>query len=157
MLLAILGGSIIFIAIFIYFHYVLLTKNSNYWKKRGVFSPNSTAIFGNLPGQIDGKRHLMYDLDDLYKKYKNEHRAIGIFSFREPRLLIIDPEMVKDVMITHFKHFRASEFNGKLDTSTDRLFGNHPFFLSGDKWTEVRSHIAPSFANTKVSEIFFLS
>lgn len=151
MLLEILGISTVFTVIFVILHYLLLTWNSNYWKKRGVFSPNSHNIFGNLPGQINGKRHLMYDLDDLYKKYKNKHRAIGIFSFREPRLLVLDPEMVKDVMITHFKHFQASEFNAKLDTSSDRLFGNHPFFLSGEKWKEVRSDIAPSFTNCKVS------
>lgn len=132
-------------------HYFLLIKNSNYWKKRGVFSPNPSAIFGNLAGQINGKRHLMYDLDDLYKKYKESHRAIGIFVFREPRLLILDPGMVKDVMITHFKHFQASEFNSVLDGSSDRLFGGHPFFLSGDKWKEFRANIAPAFSNSKVS------
>lgn len=136
-------------------HYVYLLWNSDYWKKLGIFCPNSKALFGNLPGQINGKSNIMYDLDDLYQKYKGKHSCIGIYNFRQPRLLVFDPEIIKDIMIKYFKNFQGTEFHGKIDRSSDPLFGNHPFFLVGDEWKEKRAEISPAFTNTRVSEIYF--
>lgn len=137
-------------------HYVYLLWNSDYWKKRGIFCPDSKALFGNLPGQVNGKRNIMYDLDDLYKEHKEQHACIGIYSFRQPRLLVLDPELIKDIMIKYFKNFQGTEFYGKVDQTSDPLFGNHPFFLVGDEWKTKRSEISPAFTNTRVSDVLFI-
>lgn len=132
-------------------HYVYLLSNRDYWKNRGVFSPNPTALTGDLPGQINGKRHLMYELDDLYKKYKNRHSYIGIFRFRNPRFLVLDPEVAKEILIKHFKNFQATELYGKIDVNSDPLFGNHMFFQVGEEWKKTRQSISPAFSNNRVS------
>lgn len=142
---------LLFICSVLIIHYVYLLWNSDYWKKRGVFSPNSKAIFGNLPGQVNGKRNIVYDLNDLYKAYKDMHMMIGIFSFREPRLLVFDPEIIKDITVKYFKYFQGTELHGKIDHTSDPLFGNHPFVLIGDEWRTKRAEISPAFTNSRVS------
>lgn len=131
-------------------HYVYLLWNSDYWEKRGVFCPDSRALFGNLQGQVNGKRSIVYDMDDLYRKYKGKYSYLGIYQFRQPRLLLIDPAVVKDIMIKYFKHFQGTEFAGMVDKISDPLFGNHSFFLTGDEWKSRRSEISPAFTNTRV-------
>jgi cytochrome P450 family 28 len=147
----VLVNVVLVIAAVLGLHYVYLLWNSDYWKKRGVFCPDSKALFGNLPGQVNGKRSIVYDLDDLYQKYKGQHSCIGIYSFRQPRLLVLDPELMKDIMIKYFKHFQGTEFAFKIDPEKDPLFGNHPFFLVGDAWKSKRNEISPAFTNTRVS------
>lgn len=142
----------LFIFLVLLFHYVYLLWNSDYWKKRGVFCPDSKALFGNLPGQVNGKRNIMYELEDLYKEHKGKHGYIGIYKFRQPRFLVFDPEIMKDIMIKYFKYFQGTEFYGKIDKSSDPLFGNHPFVLVGDEWKQKRSEISPAFTYSRVSQ-----
>lgn len=141
------------IAVILLLHYVYLLSNKNYWINRGVFSPNSGSLMGNLPGQVNGKRNVLYDLDDLYQKYKPSHSCIGIFNFRSPRLLIFDPEIARDVLIKHFKSFQATEFYGNIDITADPLFGEHMFFLVGEAWKTKRQEVSPAFTASRVSDI----
>ncbi|CRK97114.1 CLUMA_CG010454, isoform A [Clunio marinus] len=136
------------------FHYFYLLWNSDYWKKRGVFCPDSKSLFGNLPGQVNGKRNIAYDTEDLYKEYKEKYPYIGIYMFREPQLLVFDPEIIKDITVKYFKYFQATEFYGKIDKESDPLFGNHPFFLTGDEWKTKRTELSPAFTNTRIKAIF---
>jgi hypothetical protein len=151
---SILSNIFLVIVAIVVVHFFYLLSNRNYWTSRGVFSPNFSALLGNLPGQVNGKRHIMYELDELYKKYKNSHAYVGIFNFRSPRLLIIDPEIVKDVMVKYFKAFQATEFYGRIDEKSDPLFGNHMFFQIGDDWKNTRQSISPAFTNNRVSLTF---
>lgn len=154
-LCCILITAVVAISLILILHYVYLLWNSDYWKKRGIFCPNSKALFGNLPGQVTGKRNIVYDLDDLYKAYKGQYACIGIYNFRQPRLLVLDPDVIKDILIKFFKYFQGTEFYGKIDRSSDPLFGNHPFFLIGDEWKTKRAEISPAFTNMRVSLSIF--
>lgn len=137
-------------------HYIYFMWDANYWKKKGVFSPNSRALLGNLPGQVTNKRHIIYDMDDLYQKYKSQHSYIGIFQFRQPRLLVFDPEVIKEILIKNFKHFQGTELYTKVDKSSDPLFGEHSFVLIGDEWKTKRNEVSPAFTNNRVSSIVFV-
>lgn len=138
------------------FHYVYFLWNADYWKKKGVFSPNSRALMGNLPGQLTGKKHIMYEIDELYQKYEKQHSYIGIFHFRQPRLLVFDPEIIKMIFINHFKNFQGTEFYGRT-SSKDLLFGEHPFFLVGDKWKAKRQEVSPAFTSNRIKAIYPIS
>jgi cytochrome P450 family 28 len=135
------------------FHYIYFLWNADYWKKKGVFSPNPRALLGNLPGQLTGKKHIIYDMDDLYKKYEKQHPYIGIFQLRQPRLLVFDPEVIKLILINNFKNFQGTEFYDRT-SSEDLLFGEHSFFLIGEKWKTKRQEISPSFTNNRIKAIY---
>ncbi|XP_070508784.1 probable cytochrome P450 28a5 [Chironomus tepperi] len=145
-----LTNILLFIVVILALHYVYLLSNRNYWINRGVFSPNAGSLFGNLPGQVNGKRHIMYELDELYKKYKNSHSYVGIFNFRSPRFLVLDPEIAKDILVKYFKNFQGTEFYGKVDEKSDPLLGGHMFVHIGDKWKNTRQSISPAFTNLRI-------
>lgn len=145
-------GLIAIVAAVVHLHYVYLLWNSDYWKKRGIFCPDAKALLGNLPGHVTGKRNIVYDFEDLYQKYKGKFGYIGIYNFRQPRLLVFDPEVIRDINIKYFKHFQGTEFYGKIDKKSDPLFGNHPFFLVGEEWKTKRSELSPAFTSSRVSE-----
>jgi cytochrome P450 family 28 len=139
------------IIVIVVLHYFYLLANRNYWIDRGLFSPSPARLLGNLPGQVLGNRNIMYELDDLYQKYKKSHSCIGIFNFRSPRLLVFSTDLARDIMVKYFKNFEATEFYGKIDGDSDPLFGNHMFNQVGEQWKNTRQELSPAFTNARVS------
>lgn len=78
----------------------------------------------------------------------------GIFLMRTPQLLAIEPEFIKNVMITNFKNFHENDFFDVVDKETDSIFGRNPFFLQGEEWKEKRAEITPAFTPSRVSLFF---
>lgn len=48
------------------------------------------------------------------RAYKNNHRFIGVFERRAPKLLILDPKLVSDVYVKHFKHFQINDSSSSV-------------------------------------------
>lgn len=71
-----------------------------------------------------------------------------------PRLLVLEPELVKDVLIRNFHNFRNNDFGDMIDPEQDRLFAKNPFFLKDDEWKEKRSEITPAFTNNRIKALF---
>lgn len=59
--------------------------------------------------------------------FKGRAPFVGFFNFTTPYLLIIDPELVKQIMIKDFKSFRNNEFSSLV--SLKNRFGNNGFDL----------------------------
>ena len=89
-----------------------------------------------------------------YSKYKNELPFLGIIQIRKPLLLILDPEVGKDVMIRHFKSFHDNEFGKMVDPKIDPLVGKNPFLLRGDEWKEKRAEITPAFTSNRLKAVY---
>ena len=53
----------------------------------------------------------------------------GIFKFRQPALLLRDPEIIRDVIVKEFSSFQDNDFHSNVDI--DPLFGRNPFVLRG--------------------------
>lgn len=47
--------------------YMFLRWNFNYWRYSGVNGPKPEIYFGNLPSAVTKKRHVVYDMCDIYK------------------------------------------------------------------------------------------
>lgn len=50
----------------------------------------------------------------LKRKYKENHRFIGVFERRTPKLLILDAELVGDIYVKHFKHFQINDSSNSV-------------------------------------------
>lgn len=132
--------------------YWYLTKNYDYWKKRGVPYKKPEFPFGSLKDIIltrtfSGKGH-----DQIYKEFPNE-RFYGIIEFRNPVLVLKDPELVKKVMVKDFQYF------------VDRpvFMGNpkeylllHLLNLTGQEWKDMRAKLTPTFSSGKMKMMFEL-
>jgi hypothetical protein len=53
--------------------------------------------------------HLFYFY--ISSEYKGKAPFVGFYNFTTPYLLIIDPELAKQIMIKDFKAFRNNEFS----------------------------------------------
>lgn len=107
-------------------------------------------------------RLLFYVIDDLLsyadvfrsfrcrREFKGKQRLVGIFNIRNPQIMALDPEFVKDILIKNFRSFHDNEFADFIDKETDPIFGNNPFMLKGNEWKEKRSEITPAFTASRV-------
>lgn len=55
----------------------------------------------------------------------------GYFKFRQPGLLICDPELAKQVMTRDFSSFHDNDID--ITVEMDPMFGRNPFALRGEK------------------------
>ncbi|KAL6430829.1 hypothetical protein ACFW04_006978 [Cataglyphis niger] len=136
--------SLIFIALLTLYFY--LTKNYNYWQKRKIPCPD-----GALPGVghfwdfITMKMSISECCRNIYNNYRNRS-MVGVYNFRSPALLVLEPELVKTVLQTNFANFHENGF--KINPDLDPLLANNPFFTYGEKWVTVfRTSFLPKKAD----------
>ncbi|XP_075154542.1 putative cytochrome P450 28a5 [Haematobia irritans] len=134
--------------------YLFLRWNFNYWWYFDVNGPKPDIYFGNLPSAVTKKRHVVYDIWDIYDAYKESDNFVGIFKNRTPQILILNPELAKRIYIQDFKHFNENASSVLVDEKTDFLFGNNPFTTSGDKWKQRRSEIVPGLTLNRIKAMF---
>lgn len=58
---------IILIVIVVILLYVYLTWNFDYWAKRGVLSPKTKILLGDLPSGLLRNVHAAYDIQKIYE------------------------------------------------------------------------------------------
>lgn len=91
--------------------YLFISEKHKFFVKRGIVCPKTEFFFGNMREAFFKRRHISSVIDDLYKTYKDKEQFVGFFNVTTPYLLIIDPELVKQILIKDFKHFRNNEFS----------------------------------------------
>uniref|UniRef100_A0A240SY17 Cytochrome n=1 Tax=Lutzomyia longipalpis TaxID=7200 RepID=A0A240SY17_LUTLO len=143
-----------FLSGFAILFYVYMTWNFDYWKKQRIPSPAPRFLLGNLPSSITQKRFLGYEIDDLYKEFKDRYGFIGYWSTRSPSILIIDPESVKEVLIKNFRSFADNSFAEFVDKESDPIFARNPFMLTGTEWKEKRAEITPAFTTNRIKTMY---
>ncbi|KAH8346907.1 hypothetical protein KR059_002450 [Drosophila kikkawai] len=134
--------------------YVLMTWNFNHWRKRRVPGPKPKIFTGNYPNMYTMKRHLIYDLNEIYGKYKNKYDAVGIFGGRSPQLLVISPDLARRVFVSDFKSFHDNEISKSIDEKTDFIFANNPFSLTGEKWKNRRADVTPGLTAGRIKTVY---
>ncbi|XP_061195804.1 cytochrome P450 3A18-like [Saccostrea echinata] len=116
-----------------------------FWSRRGVPHPKPTLFKGLSPlmkdgvGEFDLKMHSTYD------------KVVGIYTYHKPSLLILDPELARDITIKDFSTFpnrpanflvrRPNDMEGRLTTS------------KGDQWRFTRNTISPIFSSGKMRKM----
>jgi cytochrome P450 family 6 len=107
LLLVPLALFVVLIAIFYYF----ISEKHKYFEKRGIFTPKCEFFFGHMRDTFFKRRHVSSVFEDMYRAFKDKEQMIGFYDVTTPYLLVIDPELVKQVLIKDFKHFRNNEFS----------------------------------------------
>lgn len=98
------SGVVLLSAIFILLLY-WIRKCSNYWKNLGFPSAEFSFPFGSMKGV--GSELAMTDaMDGFYKTFKSKAPVVGFYQFLKPMLLVTDPQLLKEIMVTNFDHFQ---------------------------------------------------
>lgn len=132
--------------------YSVLTRFINhrrlfsYWEKRGVRGPRPLFLLDKIVGFLpidQTKKHVEY-----VQKYG---KVYGTYEYNEPRLVIADPEIMRQICIKDFEVFQ--DHNSREDNEYQRSF---LFFLKGDHWKRVRAMMTPTFTSGKIKRMFRL-
>ncbi|XP_026753945.1 cytochrome P450 6B6-like [Galleria mellonella] len=130
--------------------YLYNVRNFDYWEKRGVVYEKPIIFFGSVIRNYLLLESMTTTINKFYKKYPNE-KLIGAFRSTTPILVLKDPAMVKQVIISDFVYFHERGIvPGK---SLEPLFKNL-FFGEGDLWRLLRQRLTPAFTSGKLRAMF---
>ncbi|XP_059611812.1 uncharacterized protein LOC132258498 [Phlebotomus argentipes] len=135
------------LAALILYIYRFGTRNENFFLERGLKFHKPTFLFGNCYKMVR-KQDCLYDyIKNLSKDFPNE-KMIGHFEFRDPIVIILDPELVKKLAVKEFESF--TDHRNVFSEELDPLFGNSMFSMKGQKWKDMRSTLSPAFTGSKM-------
>jgi cytochrome P450 family 6 len=132
--------------------YFYLTQVYVYWKKRGVPFLEPSFPVGNALEMILAKRTTGDVYRDFYRKLSG-YKFAGLYQIHRPVLLLMDPDLIKNILIRDFGHFQDHGF--PFDETVDPL-GANLFMLNGDKWKTLRSKLSPTFTSGRLKMMFQL-
>ncbi|CAO1425494.1 unnamed protein product [Diamesa serratosioi] len=130
--------------------YLYLIKIYNYWKDLGVPYETPSFITGNLNG-VRKYVHLVKRLQEVYERFKNDHKICGFYFCQQPKLIILDLDLIKNILIKDFNYF---DHRGLYHNEKDDPLSAHLFFIKGDKWRTLRNKLTGSFTSSKTKMMF---
>lgn len=146
--------EVVILLLFILYIYIYLKWNFNYWEKRCIRGPKADLITGNFTRSARGDCSYVDELNEIYLKYKNREKFVGIFSSRNPKLFILDPEVVRQVLLTNFSSFYDNE-SSKWSMPYDELLRmQSPFVSVGNDWKQKRSEIVPALTVNRLRSLY---
>nr|CAD7405221.1 unnamed protein product [Timema cristinae] len=80
------------------------------------------------------------------------HPFGGFFKFRQPCIVLRDPELIKNVIVKDFINFQYNDF--QVAIHADPLFGKNPFCLKGEAWKVTRNQLTPGFTTGRIKAIY---
>lgn len=130
--------------------YIYSRHAYNYFRVRGIPYEPPTFPLGNIASVVLLKKSYNEFLVDLYRKHKGK-QMVGFFNFFQKTLLIIDPELAKNVLVKDFKYFNAKDIYHSKDV--EPLSANL-FALDGDEWKFLRNKMTPVFSTVRLKQMF---
>jgi cytochrome P450 family 6 len=130
--------------------YVYFKITYTYWEKRGVATVKPTVPFGNFAASIISGVNPAFEMIDLYNAFKGQ-KIGGLYKLSGPSLLLLDPEIIKDVLVKDFDHFFS---RGRVFDDEFEPLDGHLFSLSGTKWRNLRVKLTPIFTSKKMKMMF---
>ncbi|CAK1548816.1 unnamed protein product [Leptosia nina] len=127
------------------------TRNFDYWKKRGIKYDEPIIFFGSNLTHIIKRHSLSERFAELHNRFPNE-KFVGYFESNNPALLIRDPDMIKAVLVTDFKHFYrrgVSPHTNDIEPLMKNLFT-----VDGDAWKLLRQRMTSAFSSAKLKAMF---
>uniref|UniRef100_A0A1B6L2L0 Cytochrome P450 n=1 Tax=Graphocephala atropunctata TaxID=36148 RepID=A0A1B6L2L0_9HEMI len=129
----------------LYLLYWYITRNDDYWDKRGV--PNVKK--GLFMDTFIGKRSQMESVMDIYNTFSGQKFA-GLFQFKRPVLMVLDPTLINKVLVKDFTYFQD---RGAPVIKKD-MFSRNLFGLRGRVWRALRYKLTPTFTTGKLRGMF---
>lgn len=130
--------------------YLYLRHKMNYWKDRGIPCMEPSLLLGNLDG-VGEKIHNNVNVQLVYEKFKIGNKFCGYFLLQSPRLIILDLDLIKNILIKDFNNFvdRGVYNNAEVDPLSGHLFA-----IEGDKWRNLRNKLSPTFTSGKMKLMY---
>ncbi|XP_056016243.1 cytochrome P450 3A12-like isoform X2 [Ostrea edulis] len=141
--LAEVPGWLLTIFLLILSLYLYSKYNLSFWSSLGVPHPKPTLFLGHVKLMKDGIGE--FDL----KMLSTFDRVVGTYLLHRPILLILDPEIGRDILIKNFFSIPNRPQTIKRHNDLDHALTR----LTGDKWRFMRNTISPIFSSGKMRKI----
>lgn len=132
--------------------FVIYVKwRQSYWQRRGVVFLEPEFFFGSTRNVISSKISSGNAVLERYNKAKKLSTPyIGFYRFMSPILFIVDPVLIKHVMVIDFNYFMdRGMYHHPDDVLTMNLVR-----MEGRKWRELRTKLTPTFTSGKMKMMF---
>ncbi|CAK1596574.1 unnamed protein product [Parnassius mnemosyne] len=142
---------LVFIVMTLIVYYTYIHKRMHkYFLDRDLKYNPGIPLFGNVFQSTFLKRHMVEDIDAVYREFPNE-KYVGYIEGTSPIILIRDPEVIKHITVKDFDHF----VNHKMFFPEDiePMFGDSIFMMKDDKWRDMLTMLSPSFTGSKIRQM----
>uniref|UniRef100_A0A182MMT4 Cytochrome P450 n=1 Tax=Anopheles culicifacies TaxID=139723 RepID=A0A182MMT4_9DIPT len=132
--------------------YLYMRSRHSYWRDRGIpyVRGKTHLIMGHM--EHFNTKHASYINQDLYRDLKSRGEAFGGMSFfLLPGLILVDPELIKTVLVKDFNvfHDRGVYNDAKADPLSAHLFA-----IEGQEWRLLRQKLTPTFTSGRMKQMF---
>lgn len=121
----------------------------NYWQHRGVPVLEPSLLMGNLEA-VGQKIHFVTNFQFIYESFKDKFKFCGFYLLQSPRLILIDLDVIKNILIKDFNNFTD---RGAFHSDNDPL-SNHLFALEGEKWKSLRHKLSVTFTSGRMKLMY---
>lgn len=132
--------------------YLYFKRNYLYWKQRNVPFVKPKTPFGNIYPPWKERDIFGNTIRSWYEELKHCGRKLGgAYIFTSPVLVLLDPELIKDILIKNFDHFtdQGVYYNEKGEPLSAHLLN-----VEGERWKNMRSKLSPTFTSGKMRLMF---
>ncbi|XP_063243313.1 cytochrome P450 6j1-like [Bacillus rossius redtenbacheri] len=133
--------------------YFYITRNFNYWEKRGVRSVRPKPFLGSISSILLLRESIGCWLARNYRETVGE-KFFGAYFVDKPALVVRDLELVKNIFVKDAHAFLDRNFSAREDV--DPLFTKNLFGLKGKKWRHLRVKLSPTFTSGRMKKMFYL-
>lgn len=130
--------------------YFYLRHNLNYWQNRGIPCLEPSLLLGNLDG-VGQKIHNNINLQWVYEHFKVGNKFCGFYLLQSPRLIILDLDLIKSILIKDFNNFVD---RGVYNNAEEDPLSGHLFAIEGDKWRYLRNKLSSTFTSGKMKMMY---
>ncbi|EDW03894.1 probable cytochrome P450 309a2 [Drosophila grimshawi] len=133
--------------------YLYLTWHHKYWRRRGLITAQPLTLLGTYPGLLTRKSNLVMDVQRVYNKYKDKHRAVGVFVTRQPQILVLDPQLAHEVLVQNFRCYKDSLTSSYVQhAKRDKYVQGNPFWAAGDTWRRLRTEAQGGLSASRLKQ-----
>lgn len=116
-----LMDTIFFLIVIVYLVYIIFTKDYYHWKKLGIYHLKPSFPWGNMYSLLVKRKPRFLALQELYKEMKARGQPYGgFYHLNVPELLVVDPALLKHILISDFSAFQDRGMNN-LDTQKEPI------------------------------------
>lgn len=107
-------------------------------------------LFGNFLKIAMGIDHPLEFYDGIYRRFAGRKYA-RLFQMRTSYLMVRDPEMINDVLITDLAHFTD---RGIYSDFAMNSMSNNLFFMENPQWKMIRNTLTPAITSGKLNTMY---
>ncbi|GBM46373.1 Cytochrome P450 6j1 [Araneus ventricosus] len=123
-----------------------LTRDGDYWKKRGVpYVPRTSVFFMQRMLKTKGMAGFIKSACS-----NNMGRVYGaFFDGRGPTVIVTEPDLLRDILVKDFHIFSCRSVMEIGDPMADNALNN----LTGEQWKRIRTIITPAFTSKRMRQM----